>query len=135
MKPTEPLFTRRRLLALGAGTVAAVAVTGRLRASRMSQSSSPPAGTRTLPDPAGTYDPFRAGEKLPDGYFQVLGRDFIPPVYEPRFVGADDIGWPEDADVIGVEIDGEARAYPVGFLGGRELVNDEIADTPVLISW
>lgn len=64
------------------------------------------------------------------------GRDGIPSLSHPTILTAADATFMDDTmRVIGVEIDGEARAYPVGFLGGRELVNDEIADTPVLISW
>lgn len=117
------------MMILGAGTVAAVAVGGGLIRSDRSTSTGVPV------DPGDVHDPFRAGAPIPDGYLQVVGRDFIQPVYDPRFVAADVIGWPDDADVIGVEIDGDARAYPIGFLSGREMVNDEIAGDPVLVTW
>ncbi len=86
-------------------------------------------------DPAGVYNPVLAGEPLPDGFRQVLPRDAILPVYEPVFVSAVDSGWSGDAEVIGVEIGGEARAYPVSFLNGREMVIDEIADVPIVVTW
>ena len=86
-------------------------------------------------DPAGVYNPVAAGEPLPDGFRQLLPRDAIRPVYAPEFVSADAIGWPADTDVIGVEIDGEAKAYPVSFLNGRELVVDELSGIPILVSW
>lgn len=129
MEPSTRPMTRRRLLVLGAGTVAAVAVTGQVLRPDRERAS-------TIPiDPRQVYDPFRAGESLPDGYLPIFGRDFIRPVYDPRFVAADDIGWPDDADVIGVEVGGDTRAYPVGFLNGREMVIDTIADVPVLVTW
>ena len=86
-------------------------------------------------DPRSVYDPYRAGESLPAGYFQVLPRDLIRPVYQPRFVAAEASGWPDEADVIGVEIGGQARAYPVSLLTGRELVVDAIGGEPLLVSW
>ncbi len=129
MTPPERPLSRRRVLALGAGTVATVAIAGRLLPSDTIGRTSPDV------DPADVYDPFRAGEPVPAGYFQVVGRDLIRPVYDPRFVAGTEIDWPGDADVIGVEIDGDARAYPVGFLTGREIVNDEVGGDPILVSW
>lgn len=129
MEPLARPLTRRRIIALGAGTVAAAAVTGGLIGSVRSLSSNAPF------DPRDVHDPFKAGAPMPDGYLQIVGRDLIRPVYDPKFVTGDEIGWPDDADVIGVEMDGDARAYPVGFLSGREIVNDEIAGDPILVTW
>lgn len=90
-------------------------------------------------DVSSIYDPFVAGEHIGDpgdvGYHQILPRDFIRPVYQPRFSAAAEIDWPEDADVIGISIDGEAKAYPISFLSGREMVLDELAGEPLLVSW
>ncbi len=72
---------------------------------------------------------------VPEGYFRSFDRDQIEPVYEPTFVGADGVSWPDDEVVIGVNINGQQRAYPVGFLSNRELVIDEIDDIPILVSW
>lgn len=76
-----------------------------------------------------------ANAELPDGYFLSFERDQIVPVYEPTFVGADGVRWPDDEVVIGVNINGQQRAYPVGFLSNRELVIDQIDDIPILVSW
>ncbi len=92
-----------------------------------------PVGVRV--DPSGVYNPVLAGESLPEGFRQILPRDAIAPVYDPSFVAGRDIGWPDDAQVIGVELDGEAKAYPVSFLNGREMVVDEIAGIPILVTW
>lgn len=91
------------------------------------------AGRRVAPGSA--YNPVTAGETLPDGFRQLLPRDAIRPVYDPRFVSADVAGWPDGTDVIGVTIDGESKAYPVSFLNGRELVVDELGGEPILVSW
>ncbi len=81
------------------------------------------------------YNPVTTGEALPDGFRQLLPRDAIRPVYDPTFVTATEIGWPDETDVIGVTLGGEAKAYPVSFLNGRELVVDEIDREPILVSW
>jgi len=81
-----------------------------------------------LPDPTDTEDP-------PDNYRESLPRDAINPVYEPSFTTADGVDWPGDELVIGVDIDGEARAYPVGFLTRREMVIDNHRGIPTLVTW
>ena len=86
-------------------------------------------------DPSGVYNPVLAGERLPDGFRQLLPRDAITPVYEPNFVSAGQITWPDEAQVIGVAMGDEAKAYPVSFLNGREMVVDEIDNIPILVTW
>ena len=85
--------------------------------------------------PDNQYDPVEAGEPLPDDFRQVLPRDAILPVYNPTFVQADQSDWAGETLVIGVAIEGDARAYPVSFLNRREMVVDRIAGTPVLVTW
>ena len=91
------------------------------------------AGVRVSPGDA--YNPVAAGERLPDGFRQLLPRDAIRPVYDPEFVSASSITWPATTHVIGVTVGDEAKAYPVSFLNGRELVVDEIDHIPILVSW
>jgi len=93
------------------------------------------AGLGALADPGETYDPVRAGEETPRGYRQLLARDRIAPIYDPTFVAAVASDWPDDALVIGLEIDGEAKAYPVSYLNSREMVIDSVAGIPVLVTW
>jgi hypothetical protein len=68
-------------------------------------------------------------------YNQLLGRDSIRPVYEPEFVPADQVQLADDELVLGIEIDGEAKAYPISVLNFREMVNDELAGVPILATW
>lgn len=91
--------------------------------------------TNTRVDPTSVYNPVLAGERLPDGFRQVLPRDAITPVYDPLFIAGDEIGWPGEAQVIGVAIGDAAKAYPVSFLNGREMVVDEIDGVPILVTW
>ena len=85
--------------------------------------------------PDGIYDPVRAGEQLPAGFWQLLPRDAILPVYSPTFRSAESTEWPAETLVIGVELNSEAKAYPVSFLNRREMVIDWIGGSPVLVSW
>ncbi len=66
---------------------------------------------------------------------QLRSRDAIRPIYEPEMVPADEAGYADDELVMGIAIDGEAKAYPVGLLNSREMVNDELAGIPILVSW
>jgi hypothetical protein len=88
-----------------------------------------------LADPDEVYDPVAAGEDLPEGYRNTLRRDDILPVYDPEFVPAREIDWSDDSLVIGVQIDSEAKAYPVDHLNRREMVVDRLAGVPILVTW
>lgn len=106
----------------------------------LSVAVAPERGTETgdsiaLADPDETFDPVDVGDPLPPGFRQLLPRDGILPVYDPRFVPADEISWRDDSLVIGLELDGESKAYPVGFLNRREMVIDSVAGIPVLVTW
>jgi hypothetical protein len=68
-------------------------------------------------------------------FLPLLPRDAIRPVYEPDFVEASDSPLQEDELVMGVAIQGEAKAYPVTVLRFREMVDDELGGLPILVSW
>ena len=64
-------------------------------------------------------------------------RDGIPSIDDPTFTGADGANrWlDDDARVLGIELDGVTRAYPVPILDWHEIVNDRIGDRPLLVTW
>lgn len=66
---------------------------------------------------------------------QLLPRDAIFPIYEPRFVTAEKAGLDPGELVIGVELNGESKAYPIGPLVRREMVNDAVGGVPILVTW
>ena len=84
---------------------------------------------------ADAYNPVMEGEKLPSGFRQLLPRDAIEPIYEPRFVAAHQVPWDNDTQVIGVVGGDEAKAYPVSYLNQREMVIDSVAGIPILVTW
>ena len=61
--------------------------------------------------------------------------DAILPVYDPVFVTPAEIDLRDDDLVIGVDIGSDARAYPVGLLRRREMVNDVVGGVPILVTW
>ena len=68
---------------------------------------------------------------------EALPRDAINPVYSPKFVTVDEVAdtMLEDELVMGLNINGDVRAYPVGIMRFREMVNDEVGGVPLLVTW
>jgi len=121
---------------LWAGALAAVVALATLAYVARPQSGQPTSADQAqIANPDDVYDPSAAGEPLPDGYQKLLGRDMIHPVYEPTFVEAHEVDWPDNTDVVGVAGVSEAKAYPVSHLNFREMVNDEIEGIPILVTW
>ena len=115
---------------LGIGLLIRQSVTTSVDASAVSA-----AGSVSIEPPLGVLDPVRQGDPLPDGFRQLLPRDAIEPIYAPGFVAAAESEWRDQELVVGVEIEGESKAYPIEFLNRREIVNDELGGIPILVSW
>ena len=63
-------------------------------------------------------------------------KDGIPSIDDPKFADASDAQFISDSDtVIGLEINGEAKAYPLFILVWHEIVNDKVGDTPVAVTY
>jgi len=63
-------------------------------------------------------------------------KDGIPALLKPRFTTAGDASFMNPGDlVLGVELNGIAKAYPTRILSWHELVNDRFGRLPVLVSW
>lgn len=62
-------------------------------------------------------------------------RDGIPSIDNPKFILAQDARL-QDADlVLGLEINGDVRAYPLQILVWHEIVNDEVGGQPVAVTY
>ncbi len=66
---------------------------------------------------------------------QLLPFDGIRPVYDPEFVTARESPLQEDELILGITLEGESKAYPITVLRHREMVNDELAGIPILVTW
>ena len=66
---------------------------------------------------------------------QRLPRDAIQPIYEPRFVGGSPNSLHPGELVLGIELNGESKAYPVAPLNFREMINDVVGGVPVLVTF
>ncbi|MEQ9460860.1 MAG: DUF3179 domain-containing (seleno)protein [Phycisphaeraceae bacterium] len=75
---------------------------------------------------------------LKEGRFKYgLGREAFSALVSPRFVSVDEAhAWlPERERVLLVEVNGEARIYPVGLLVRHEVVNDRVGGVPVFAAY
>jgi hypothetical protein len=63
-------------------------------------------------------------------------RDGIPPIDEPQFIPVEDYEpiSPHEP-VISMQLNGEARAYPLRVMMWHEIVNDTIAGTPIAVTY
>jgi len=62
--------------------------------------------------------------------------DGIPPLDNPDMVNATDADYLIDSDLVfGIEINGDARAYPLRIMGWHEMANDVIGGIPVALAY
>ncbi len=122
MNPSRSTFGRSVVATLVVAVVllAALNLIGRFRM--------PP--TEVIPQAA-------AGEDADFRPTRVVGRQ--PTIVEPDVVAASDVRAQVTNDelVVGVVIDGQARAYPINMLTGprREIINDTLGGTPIAATW
>lgn len=66
----------------------------------------------------------------------VLQPDSIPAIDDPKFLPPECVDFLHDVEpVIAVEVNGEARAYPMQIMMWHEIVNDTIAGSPVTVTY
>ncbi len=63
-------------------------------------------------------------------------KDGIPAIDDPNFVAADKAGFLQSDDrILGIEIVGKTRAYPIGIMNWHEIVNDRINDQAFAVTY
>lgn len=79
------------------------------------------------PAPLVDPDEIVSGGPPPDG---------IPPIDEPKFLAPADAGFlTEQEPVLAVEVNGEAKAYPLQIMTWHEIVNDTIGGVPISVTY
>lgn len=70
---------------------------------------------------------------------QIVGggpaRDGIPSIDNPKFISANDARLEDFELVLGLEINGDVRAYPLNILVWHEIVNDNVGGEPVAVTY
>jgi hypothetical protein len=74
---------------------------------------------------------------IPEGEILQGGppRDGIPALDSPHTTPVATAEWNDAERVVGVIVDGQARAYPIAILEWHELINDTLGGTPILVSY
>jgi hypothetical protein len=63
-------------------------------------------------------------------------KDGIPAILDPKFVTPAEVDFLRDSDaVIGVEVGGAARAYPIRILNWHEVVNDTVGGQSIAVTF
>ncbi len=63
-------------------------------------------------------------------------KDGIPSIDNPKFVSAQEAIFVSDDDlVIGLQLNGETKAYPLSIMVWHEIVNDKLSDTPMAVTY
>ena len=63
-------------------------------------------------------------------------KDGIPAILEPKFISAAKVAFLSPGDqVIGIEVEGQARAYPIRILNLHEVVNDTVNGIPIVVTF
>jgi hypothetical protein len=63
-------------------------------------------------------------------------KDGIPAILEPKFISAAKVDFLSPGDqVIGIELGGQARAYPIRILNLHEVVNDTVNGIPIVVTF
>ena len=155
-RTTRSLLTRRNIL-LAAGT-ASVAIVAAVACGQMPEdttveevepTASPmaeavePSPSPALPDdlPFSTYgwktDFSKHSVPLSEISSGGPGKDGIPPIDEPAFITPDEAAanLGDRKPVVVVEVNGEAKAYPIDILVWHEIVNDTIGGVPVTVTF
>lgn len=71
-------------------------------------------------------------DEVQEGTAKAEPRDAIPAIRKPEAVKAADATWLADGDrVLGIAVNGEARAYPLRILEAHEVVDDVVGGVPV----
>jgi hypothetical protein len=74
----------------------------------------------------------------PSDIVTLLPKDAIPAIRNPKplLVPAHEVKGVRDTDqVLGVNMGGESRAYPIPFLSWHEIVNDTVGGVPIAATW
>ena len=76
-----------------------------------------------------------AAERPPRGVEMLLPRGSIAAVFQPEFVPAWRAKITDDAWILGVVVDGVAKAYSLNLLNRHEIVNDRVGDNSFAAVW
>jgi len=127
MPPPSPIRWLALATALALTLVACTRSDDGARTSLGSGTSPPAGGVGDTPAPLVDPDDILSGGPPPDG---------IPPIDDPTFLSPDEVDFLADQEpVLAVEVEGEAKAYPLQIMTWHEIVNDTIGGVPITVTY
>ncbi len=93
------------------------------------------------PTPAPTASPGTLGytdtASLLERMITTVPKDAIPAILDPQFLPAEEVPplFRDEEEVIGVVINGDARAYPIDIFSWHEAANDVVGGVPIVVTW
>lgn len=91
------------------------------------------------PDPnpghASDQDRTLTGGEPYHGLLDYRAKDAKQAIIDPVLLSPSEVIVAAGTKVIGVFVNGEARAYPLFILNNHQVVNDEVGGTPIAASW
>ena len=85
--------------------------------------------------PADTGGKTVTGAEPFHGLLEYRAKDAKKAIVTPTLVPADEAQMAEGVTVVGVAMEGEARAYPLYVLKNHQVVNDKFGEVPIAASW
>lgn len=73
-----------------------------------------------------------------EGFEYGIGRHAIPPLDHPQMIAPDEVDYPAAEgwqEVIGTQLEGDARSYPIESLVRHEIVNETIGHTQAAVAY
>ncbi len=106
----------------------------------LSETTGPIRSTPREDVPSALHDPFGSGHPEPlvdlDEIRGIVPPDAIPALEDPAFEPAAEVDWLAGVEpVLALEINGDARAYPLRIMTWHELVNGTVGGVPVTVSY
>ena len=121
--------TARLLISILAGLVLTACTSGTIEVPEPIPSSEPTAANQPSPSPTTDYSDLKIITLLP--------KDAIPAIDNPEFlpISEADLQYTPDELVIGVEFNGDSRAYSISHLSRHEIVNDTVGGVALSVTW
>ena len=94
-----------------------------------------PANSQRSTSDALTVERTPSGGEAYHGLIQYRARDSKPAIMNPELLTAEEAFIAGGTKVIGVILEGEARAYPLFILNNHQIVNDTVGGVPICASW
>ena len=97
------------------------------------QPSATVADTATTTTPSDSVPPTQTSRSVASPFFDQP--DFVDPLTDPDVISSAEANLDRDSEVLGIYFNGQARAYSIRTLYKHHVINDQIGEQPLLITY